>query len=213
MKKTIILITAVMICLSAAGCSDSQNDTQENSDDETSLSEQSSETVEESSHIKPVSSSLTSPLGMEEWGNAAKFSTSEQKYYNVPIRIISVTADSRNEKTVKDFTENNKSYTYHEPAKDCQWVIAEYEIDLGGFPVDEGGTDISVVSFVTGTDGQTLEYKNKKYSVTTINMTDDKYYFEGIHKGKIAYEIPKSCIDYMLILGEYGETQAYFTQS
>ena len=44
-------------------------------------------------------------------------------------------------------------------------------------------------------------------------MTDGKYYFEGTGKGSIAFIVPEKFIDYTISLGEYGETQAFFTQS
>ena len=167
----------------------------------------------EASSVRAVSSSLTSPLALQEWGNAAKFSTLDQKYYTVPVRILKVITGSQAEKTVRDYTKENKTYSLPSDDSSDVWVTAEYEICLDGFPAGKSGTDAGIVSFVTGLDGNTLEYSGKKYSVTTINITDGKYYYEGVHRGSIAFTIPSGCRDYMLSLGEYGETQAFFTQS
>ena len=109
--------------------------------------------------------------------------------------------------------DKNDSYEYQKPDKGLEWVVAGYEIDIGSLPVDEGGADTAITAFVTGMDGGSLEYKGKLYPVTAVNMTDGNYYYEGLHKGETAFILPEGCIDYMLVLGEYGETQAYFTMS
>lgn len=212
MKKLIMLLMTALLITVFSGCSEDQpENTEQSSDTLSSVTDINEES--ETSQIKSVSSSLTSPIEIEEWGNAAKFSTAEQKYYTVPIRILSVETGIKAETTVKNFMKNNNSYSYNAPEKNCVWVTAEYEISLDGFPLDEGGTDLSIVSFVTGTDGKSIQYQKQKYSVTTINITDGKYYYEGIHKGIIAFSLPEKYTDYTIILGEYGETQAYFSQS
>ena len=93
MKKllAVLLITTFSFMI----CACSENKTEEN--EETSSVSSASENPEESDkeEIRTTSSSLTSPLSLNEWGTAAKFSTKEQKYYNVPIRVISVTNEKR----------------------------------------------------------------------------------------------------------------------
>ncbi len=210
MKKRMgAALVMIAVLLTAGGCGDEE--TQQlpaaSSTVESSLSQ-----PEKTEKIHPVSSSLTSPLGLEEWGSAGKFSTAEQKYYPVPIRIMSVRSDASCEQTVRDFLQK-ESLTYQPPEKGCRWVIAEYEICLDDFPADQSGTDASVTSLVTGTDGKAVTDGDHFYVVTTVNITDGAYYYEGIHKAKIAFAVPAQLQDYTIALGEYGETQAFFSQS
>ncbi len=213
MKKTICLLTAALMICALCGCKDEEPESSEKTSRSVSTKEESSQQTETPDEVRAVSSSLVSPLGMDEWGSAAKFSPDQQKYFNVPLRVVRVTAGSEAEKRVRDFCSSDKTYTFKKPEKGCEWVIADYEISLDGFPAGKGGADTAVVAFVTGTDGKTVEYKGKKYAVTTVCMTDGKYYFEGTGKGSTAFIVPENFRDYTIAFGEYGETQAYFTQS
>ena len=213
MKKIICLVTAVLMTGILCGCGEEKHEPDEKTTSSVSEVKDSKEKSESSDEIRTVSSSLYSPLSFDEWGSAAKFSADKQKYFNVPIRVVKVSAGENAEKRVKDFCAAEKTYTYKNPEKGCHWVVADYEMNLDGFPAGKGGVDTEIVSFVTVTDGKELEYKNKKFAVSTICMTDGKYYFEGTGKGSIAFIVPEKFIDYTISLGEYGETQAFFTQS
>lgn len=199
----------------------SNNQSNPNSSNESSMdvlnSESSNENSYESSdqssseNIQTTTSSITFPININTWGITSKYSTKEEEYFNVPIRITSIICGDQAAKSVKEFLDESSSYNYTEPDKNAEWVIAEYEISLDGFPVDKGGTDSSVVSFIMGSDGNYIDYGDKKWSTTTINITDEQYYYEGIVTGKIAYQMISDYKDYVIIFGEYNETQAFFT--
>lgn len=184
----------------------------ENSDN-TLSSESSDESSYENSteNISTTTSSINYPIDINTWGIASKYSTKEETYINVPIRITSIIHGEQATKSVKEFLDESPSYNYTEPDKNAEWVIAEYEISLDGFPVDEGGADSSIVSFIMGSDGNYIDYGDKKWTTTTINIIDGQYYYEGIVTGRIAYQMISDWNDYVIILGEYNETQAFFT--
>lgn len=211
MKKTVLLFSlAGLLCLSSC----SAQDNTEISDVSAAESMVSQTITEETKDkIRTVSSSLTSPLKFEEWGAAAKFSTADQEYYNVPVRLLSLVSGAEAEKEVRAFMNENSEYVYSKPEKNEEWVLLEYELSLDGFPVDESGADASVVSFVTAEDGGYIESSGEKYSPATVCITDGKYCFEGTVKGKIALKLPKDCRDAVISVGEYNETQAYFSIS
>ena len=190
----------------------SNNQSNPDSSDESSVGVLNSENSGESSveSIQTATSSIDFPIDINTWGVASKYSTKEEEYFNVPIRITSITCGDQATKSVKEFLDESSSYIYTEPDKNAEWVIAEYEISLDEFPVDEGGTDSSIVSFIMGSDGNYIDYGDKKWSTTTINITDEQYYYEGIVTGKIAYQMISDYKDYVIILGEYNETQAFF---
>ena len=210
MKKTIIFLILAAALLSAAGCSAEKDKTEK----KTSLpySSVASEDVSKE-EIKPVSSSLTSPLSAEEWGSAAKFSTADNKYYNVPIRVTAVTTGSDAEKQVKTFMQENETYSYKSPEKGMEWVVIEYEISLDGFPTDKTGTDAAITAFISSGDGSPVRKGSDMAGISTINMTDGKYSFEGKVKGRSAFEMFTGVKDYVVAFGEYGETQAFFSPS
>lgn len=227
MKKVISSVVFVFALLSLTACSggtDSNSDGgSESPSAESSVSEISSDTQSENSDgtsseelsdkkIRTVSSSLSSPLALNSWGSAAKYNTKEQNYINVPVRITAIEHGQKATDTVKKFMSESSSYNYTEPGQDAEWVIADYEISLDGFPVDEGGADSSITSFITAENGGYFEYGDKQWSTTTINITDGKYYFDGTVKGQIAYQMLKDRTDYVITLGEYDETQAFFKE-
>lgn len=203
------IITAALIILSA-GCSDINT----NKEDEISkpkTSSEQSETENTAEKIHTTSSSLTSPLDMDTWGTAAKYSTSEQKYYNVPVRITSAIYGKDAEIKIKDALKKDPAgYEFTAAQKDQKWAVVTYELSLDGFPVDDGGADASITSFVTAEDGGYLSRGGKDDAVVTMNLYEEKYYFEGIVSGQTAMLIPKECDKFILCLGEYGETQAFF---
>lgn len=234
MKKNIIFaVILAFTVLSFSACSDtnensvvSENPTVQSSS-ETSSDKDNSETSSAESDIEnstennessteevsTAPSTVASPLTLNTWGTASKYCTKEQSYIDVPVRITSVTKGENAEKIVKRFMDDSSSYNYTEPDQNAEWVIAEYEISLDGFPTDEGGVDGSITSFITGTDGDYIDYGDKKWSTTTINITDGKYYYEDIVKGQIAYQMIIGRTDYIITIGEYNETQSFFSES
>ncbi|MDD6490011.1 MAG: hypothetical protein PUG48_09415 [Clostridia bacterium] len=227
MKKIISAVLFVFVLLSLTACADnSKNNSDGGSEEpttESSVSEIVSGTQSENSddtssaesseeQIRTISSSLSSPLGLNSWGIVAKYNTKEHNYINVPIRITAVEHGQKATDIVKKFMSESSSYNYTEPGQDAEWVVAEYEISLDGFPVDEGGADSSITSSVTAENGGYFEYGDKKWSTTTVNITDGQYYFEGTVKGQIAYQMLKNRTDYVITLGEYDETQAFFKE-
>ncbi len=209
MKKWMAVVLIAAFSMMVCACSENQTDEKEETSSVSSAAESTEESDKE--EIKTTSSSLTSPLSLEEWGTAAKFSTKEQKYYNVPIRVISVTNGKNAEKEVKAFMDESEEYTYEKPEKNTEWISVEYELSLDGFPLDEEGADACVSAFVSAADGSVIEYKGKKFSSVTVNMVDGEYHFEGIVKGRTAFKMPENLSDYTVAFGEYGETQAYFS--
>ena len=214
-RKTLSLITLAFLAAALfCACSD-KKDEQDSSRSHPESSVQSSKESEKSSteEINAAVASLSSPAGLDKWFTASKYSTSEKEYANVPVRIISVTRGEKAQQRVSSLTEKSKVYTYRQPEKGCEWVIAQYELSLYDFPVDEGGADASVTSFIVGTDGGSItQTDGTLFSDVTMNFYDEGYVFEGTVKGEIAYTLPVGMKDYLLALGEYGETTGYFSE-
>lgn len=214
MKKVIFTTICIIMVALLTACSANEKDNSENSTDTSvKVSEMSENENNKQNDISVSSSSISVPLSINNWGNASKYSTKEQGYYNIPIRITALTKGKKASEIVKKFMDKSASYTYTEPDKNAEWIVADYEISLDGFPVDKGGVDTSITSFVTGTDGNYMEYGDKKWSTTTVNITDGKYYYEGNVKGQIAYQMLTGRTDYVITLGEYNETQAFFSEN
>ena len=213
MKKIFTVLLAVGIILSSSACNGSTSDSSEKADTDTSrVQTDSKKTAEEQSKPTTASSSVNSPLSLDTWGIASKYCTKNQSYVNVPVKVTRIIRGGQAAKIVKEFTQKSKSYTYTEPEKDTEWAVAEYEIYLDGFPVDDGGADSSITSFISGLGGGNILKDGEPFGTVTLNITDGKYYYDGTVSGKIAYIIPKKSKDYVIAVGEYEETQTFFSE-
>ena len=204
------VILAAAVLTAFAGCS-GNNDPAEEESSEIKTSSQESTESRVQKKIHTISSSLKSPLDMDVWGAAAKYSTSDQKYYNVPTKVISAEYGRGAEKKIQAALKKNPAgYEYTTPAKDQKWALIGYTISLDGFALDENGADASLTSFVSAEDGGYLRQGGKDVTSVTMNLFEDKYYYEGQAEGYIAVLIPADCKKFILTLGEYNETQAFY---
>ncbi len=168
-------------------------------------------TEKNSTSITTASSSIDSPLELDVWGTAAKYCTAENNYVNVPIKITSVRRGKDVASEVKTIADKSSFISYFEPDENEEYAIADYEISLDGFPVDKGGTLIDISAYITGTDGEMIKLDNGSYwSTTAASLNQENYYYEGTVKGSLAFRIIKNRTDYLIVLGETGETQAFF---
>ena len=210
MKK--LLLAAVIPVLSAvmlASCSGKQQSS--SSHDDTSASSSQASAAESSKKLFISSSSASTPLELEAWGSAAKFCTANNSYVNVPVRLISFERGAQALREAERLA-SQSSFTSLIPAGGSEeYVLVEYEISLNGFPVDEGGTLNTISAHITDTEGNMLKLSDGSYTgASAVCLDEEKYYYEGTVKGRLAYRIPKDCRDYLLVLGEEGQTQAFF---
>ena len=228
-RKAICLVFVSAAIAAACSCSGTDNNAQSPSSKEStsdisdeSFAAESSErlqgdenssgisyTVPFDEKITAVSSSVTSPLKTGEWGTAAKYSTKDDAYFNVPVRVISAV---RGEAAAKELEKLKKEHSlyYSELLEDEEYIIAEYEICLDGFPVDKGGNLCDITAFISNTEGEPFMLEGGTYrSFSSFCLDCESYYYEGVIRSKLAYKILKNAGEYLIALGEYGETQAF----
>lgn len=209
-KYITLMICTLTAALLFAGCASSVNEGAAVRHRE-STAESSEE--EEKEEISVSSSSVSSPAGLDKWISVSKYSTVKKKYYDLPLRVNSVTRGKDAADRVRKYMETDSALTYRQPKKGYEWVVLSYDVSLDDFPMDESGADASVQSFLLGADGGDMEYSGSLYSDVTVNMTDGNYYFEGIHGGETAFILPVKLRDYLVSFGEYGESAGYFSET
>lgn len=166
--------------------------------------------VEDASVPSTASGSFTSPLSLGEWGSAAKLVTADGSYVNVPVRVISVRRGDDVTEEIKTISRETGRFFQDVDEKE-EYLIAEYELKLDGFPVREGGTLCDITAFVTGETGEMIPLKNGGYYGVSAKMLDEStYWYEGTVHSQLAYPIPKEIKEHYLVLGEYGETQTVY---
>lgn len=232
MKKLSALLITAALALSLSACSDSSGETQQSSSAEgnesssvsskTSSDESTHSDVQESRPENAVSykvsgaetpsaksSSLDSPLSLNEWGTCSKLSLKDLTYTNVPVRIVSVKRGAEIYDELKESVPTGR-YIF-EPRDNEEYAVCEYEICLNGFPVPEGGTLCDISGKITGNDGMSVTLSDGIIWGTTVTCLDeDTYYYDGVIHSQFCFPIPKEVHDYLIVLGEYGESEAYF---
>ena len=222
-KAIVVLMTAVS-ALAFCSCSGGDKSAESSAAGTSSVSEadESSKTVKEVSGsgiaylVKDAaspaaaSSSLKSPLEVGDWGTAAKYCTKDGNYADVPVRLVSLKRGNGVNEEVKNKMDGSPYAFYFEPESNEEYVLAEYEICLDGFPVKDGGTLCDITAFITGSDGQAVKLKNGSYwSATASCLDNETYFYEGVVHSEIAWRIPKEVKEYIFTFGEYGEKQAF----
>ncbi len=155
--------------------------------------------------INAKESSRENPLSIGDWGIASKYIFGE--YRNVPVRVNKVTRGEEAAKQVKEYCESGSSvYEYKEPEADMEWALIEYNVDLKN--VDRN-TAIRTDARIIGIDSTAIQYNGKSYNVSTMGMTSNSTKAE-IGTGYFAAQIPIGCKDYLISLGAYSNTQAFF---
>lgn len=166
--------------------------------------------VKDAEQPTPSEAATASPLSVGEWGTAAKFCTANDRYVDVPVRIVSIRRGEAINEEARRLMEQSGRY-YFEPNENEEYAIAEYEISLNDFPVGEGGTLCDITAFITGENGEALALENGSYWGTTVSCLDEStYYYEGVVHSLMAFRIIKGRTDYLMTVGEYDETQTFF---
>ncbi len=167
-------------------------------------------TVQNAETPSAAAASVDEPLSVGTWGQAAKFCTENDSYIEVPFRLTAVRRGAAVTEEVRRLTEQGNGY-FVEPSQNEEYAIAEYEICLDGFPVGQGGTLCDITAFITGENGEALSLNDGSYWGTTASCLDTStYYYEGTIHSQMAFRIIKNRSDYLIIAGEYGETQTFF---
>ncbi len=155
--------------------------------------------------ITGKSSSQENPLSIGDWGIASKYIFGE--YRDIPVRVTKVTRGDEAAKQVKDYCETGSSvYEYKEPEEGMEWAVIQYTVDL--MNVDRT-TSIRTDAKITGTDSTSIKYNGKSYVVSTMGMTTNSTKSE-VGTGYFAAQLPIGCKDYLIVMGAYSNTQAFY---
>lgn len=203
------VILAFLLLVSLSGCSE-KNETVLSETEVSEISHIESTVSKESSSLTVNVSSQAMPLEKDTWGTAAKYDPVSDTYINVPVKITNIIHGTEAEQLVRHFTAQNSAYTDTELPKGCEWTVAEYEISLDNYPVPEGGVTPYISSSVMSSDGESFLLDGKNWHTFTVNISEEEYFFEGTIKGEIAYMMLQDNLEYIIVLGENDEQQAFF---
>ncbi len=171
----------------------------------TSINQNNTSSIPESSSVNAKTSSKSNPLSVGEWGIASKYVSGE--YVDIPARVTNITRGTQAAQEYKNYCENGSSiYKYEDAKEEMEWAIVEYEVDLTSFSSD---TSVILDKKISGTgDNTSIKYNNSTYIVSTANMTSG-YASGKVVTAKFATQLPIGCSEYVIVLGSSSGTQAF----
>ena len=173
---------------------------------ETNTGTQTSDDVPEAQ-----SSTKESPLKIGTWGIASKYSGESREYEDIYVKPTKVIRGEEAKKAVQEFTDKSSFYKYQEPKEGLEWVVLDYDINFGNFTMPSYGADSRVDTSIKGVGNySSVNYKGVTYILTTTNIGDSKSVKTKTTSGRVAFQMPIGCKDYIVQFGSYNETNAFY---
>lgn len=156
-------------------------------------------------------STKETPLEKGAWGIASKYSTETKNYEDVYIKVTNVIRGEDAKKAVQDYC-NSKTYIkYEEPKEGLEWVVLDYDLDFGNYTKSSLGASADVSVSIKGVgNNNSVKYNGVTYIITSRYIGSSDYVKTQEAKGKIAFQMPIGCKDYIVQFGAYNNTNAYF---
>lgn len=193
---------------------------------------QTNNTINENINIEPKQlaltpeeareSSLYNLLDVGEWGKSSKImyenfngNNYEDNLTNVPVSIKKIIRGDEAKTYIKNWFSSQKVFEYDEPEEGMEWILVNYSVDFRNIYFDntsDEGTSKNLINAIIGADGGDLIFNNKKFAVSTINISKDEFVKENkIYNSEFIAVIPKECHKYVIRFGTSRDGyEAYF---
>lgn len=161
--------------------------------------------------VDAKSSTKENPLGKGVWGIASKYSTQSKENEDVYIKVTNITRGEEAKKIVQDYI-NSKSYLkYEEPKEGLEWVVLDYDLDFANYTKSSYGANAEITASIKGIgDSSSVKYNGVTYILSSRYIGSADYVKTQDAKGKIAFQMPIGCKDYIVQFGTTSSTNAYF---
>lgn len=196
---------------------DDKNKENTNSENDTKKSDDTKKDSSTKSTLNGKSSTITSPLEIGQTGVASKYAPKNSDYHDVDICLSNVIRGDAAKKIVDDYNSKGHAVTIGAlENSQLEYAVGEYTITLpSDFPSDEYGPSEDITSEIKGKDDNGVVYNGVLYVASTWNIPtvgdESRVIKSGVpEKGRFIFAIPKGCTDYIIALGEYDKTIAYF---
>lgn len=156
-------------------------------------------------------SSKENPLSTGTWGIASKYSTEDKKDEEVYVKVTKYVRGEEAKKAVQDYVNSSSFYKYEEPKEGLEWVVVDYDIDFANYKRSSLGSNARVSVFIKGTGNRSsVVYNGTTWILSSTYIGKSDYVKTQTAQGKVAFQMPIGCTDYILQFGEYNETNAFF---
>lgn len=149
-------------------------------------------------------------LKIGEWGIASKYSSKKEEYENVNVTVKQIIRGEEAERVVKEYTQNNKYFTYQEAQEGMDCLVVEYEINFGNYTKGNNGANSDIQTRIKGYgENENIVIGNETYETKTQDISNREYTNSEQISGKFVTQIPKECEKYVIVFGneEYNYCQ------
>lgn len=149
-------------------------------------------------------------LKIGEWGIASKYSSKKEEYENVNVTVKQIIRGEEAERVVKEYTQNNKYFTYQETQEGMDCLVVEYEIIFGNYTKGNNGANSDIQTRIKGYgENENIVIGNKTYETKIQDISNREYTNSEQISGKFVTQIPKECEKYVIVFGneEYNYCQ------
>lgn len=156
-------------------------------------------------------STKENPLEKGTWGIASKYSTESKEYEDVYVKVTNIVRGEEAKKAVQDYIKSKSYYKYEEPKEGLEWVVLDYDLDFANFKKSSLGANADVTASIRGIgDHSSVVYNGTTYILSSRYIGSSDYVKTQTTTGKIAFQMPIGCKDYIVQFGSYNNTNAYF---
>ena len=150
-------------------------------------------------------------IGTGTWGIASKYSTEDKKDEEVYVKVTKYVRGEEAKKAVQDYVNSSSFYKYEEPKEGLEWVVVDYDIDFANYKRSSLGSNARVSVSIKGAGNRSsVVYNGTTWILSSTYIGKSDYVKTQTAQGKVAFQMPIGCTDYILQFGEYNETNAFF---
>lgn len=187
------------------------NNTTNNNISNNTTTNNSTNKTSSSSVIDAKQSTKENPLEKGTWGIASKYSTESKNYEDVYVKVTNIIRGEEAKKAVQDYINSKSYFKYEEPKEGLEWVVLDYDLDYASFAKSSLGANADVTSSIRGIgDHSSVVYNGTTYILSSRYIGSSDYVKTQTTTGKIAFQMPIGCSDYVVELGSYSGSKAYF---
>ena len=156
-------------------------------------------------------STRENPLTKGTWGIASKYSTEAGEDEEVYVKVTNIVRGDEAKKAVQDYVNKSSFYTYQEPKEGLEWVVVDYDLDYANFTKSSIGEDARVTVSLKGSGTRTsVVYNGMTYILTSTYIGPSDYVKTQTATGKVAFQMPIGCTEYVMKFGSDDDNSAYF---
>lgn len=154
------------------------------------------------------------PLELNKWGSAYKYSAKDKQYHEVGIKITNILRGEEVNDVVANYNEEDHEIRFINNNNELEYCMIEYDILIpDDFETPEYGINAKVDMNIKGTDNKIIDINGKHYfglsTVRDISGADNNIKSGNIGHSRAIFQMVRDYHDYIIIIGAYNHDYLY----